>query len=66
VRCCGLVVALAFAVGKAEVRDRSVGNCSGDIAIGGIEFRGSYESMAPCDTENNYCSSGNGAASLVV
>ena len=59
VRCLGLVVALAVAVGKVEVRDRSGGNYSGEMAAASIRFRGSYESVAQCDTENNCRSSGN-------
>jgi hypothetical protein len=59
VRCFGLVVALAVAVGKVEVRDLSGGNCSGEMGTESIRFRGSYESVAQCDTENNCRSSGN-------
>ena len=42
VRCLGLVVALAVAVGKVEVRDLSGGNCSGEMGTESIRFRGSY------------------------
>jgi hypothetical protein len=47
-------------VGNAEVRDGSEGNYSGIMAARGIGFRGSYKSVALCDTENNCGSSGQG------